>query len=152
MALHSIVGEWRGHYQYPRFPELSSAFTAFFLEKNGRLDASIIDDCWPGKATGTGTFSYPKISFVKIYVNQSKTMMEGQFGKSKVQIEASTAPVHYHGAMSEDGKSMSGTWTISEPSYATGTWTAYRADAEENAEEEEAGKRIKQPQFDEQLL
>ena len=152
MATHSIVGEWRGHYQYPKFPELSGAFTAFFLEKSGHLEASIIDDQWPGKATAVGSFTYPNIRFTKTYVNQSKTKIEGQIGSARVELTATTAPIDYEGRMDEDGKSMNGTWIIKSPSLSSGTWTAYRVDEAEADKHEEADKRIKQPQLDELLL
>lgn len=152
MTAHSIVGEWRGHYHDARSPDLSSGFTAFFLETAGRLEASIIDDFWPGKATAAGTFFYPTIQFTKVYVNQGQIAnVETRDGETILRIDSYTAPIDYEGTMSEDGKTMDGTWTIKEPIFVTGTWTAHRAEAEEEKKVEEKGRRIKQPQMDEQL-
>lgn len=159
MADHSIAGEWLGHYRYDKFPAHGGGgFTAFFSETSGAIHGTIVDDGGAGKATLTGTFSFPDIQFIKLYVKQTqnKSVKKEKIVKPKFQIgfakfgikvseeqtltttttETFGNPVEYKGTMSEDGKSLSGTWKIQDDKNSTsGTWTANRL-KEDDVEEE----------------
>lgn len=130
MPNHRIAGEWRGHYQYRHAPDEGSPFSAFFSQTAGAIKGTILDDFMLGKATFTGTFSYPSVQFTKVYVNSART----------------PHPVDYQGTMSEDGKTMSGTWTIVIDHLSnSGTWSAHRFDEEAKDEEIEETKELTQP-------
>lgn len=147
MTEHGIAGEWLGHYRYDKLPTHGGAFTAFFSETSGALHGTIVDDGSSGKATLTGTFSFPDVRFTKIYVrtSESKSVKKEKiftpkfqigFGKFGIgigqeQIMTTTTtetfgnPVEYEGTMSQDGRSMSGTWKIQDKnSVSSGTWSA----------------------------
>ncbi len=147
MTDHSIAGEWLGHYRYDKIPAPGGAFTAFFSETSGALHGTIVDDGSSGKATLTGTFSFPDVRFTKRYVktSESKSIKKekvvtpkfqigfGKFGFGIGQEQTRTTtttetfgnPVEYEGTMSQDGQSMSGTWKIqTENSVNSGTWSA----------------------------
>jgi hypothetical protein len=154
MTAHSIAGEWRGHYQYHQSPDLGSGFSAFFSEISGRIEGTIVDDFSPGKASLTGSFSFPSVQFTKVYLKAGQVEhIDIQANKTTYTIETFGDPVEYEGSMSEDGKSMSGTWVInSKNALSTGSWTAYRLEEEENKEVKEKASRVKERQLDEQLL
>ncbi|MBS1953340.1 MAG: hypothetical protein JST89_04085 [Cyanobacteria bacterium SZAS-4] len=149
MTDHNIAGEWLGHYRYDKHPTPGGGFTAFFSETGGAIHGSIVDDGGAGKATLTGTFSFPDIRFTKLYVRptQNKSTKSEKtftpkfqigFGKFGIGIgkentvtttttETFGNPVEYEGTMSHDGKSMSGTWKIQGPNISnSGTWSASR--------------------------
>ncbi len=73
MTDHSIAGEWLGHYRYDNLPTNGGGFTAFFSETSGTLHGNIVDDGTSGKATLTGTFSFPDLKFTKRYVKPSQS-------------------------------------------------------------------------------
>lgn len=132
MTDHSIAGTWKGHYSYRDDPEDGSGFEAVFYEdSNGALEGHVLDDEEFGQATISGVFSYPRVNFTKVYA------MKG------------LSPIEYQGTMSGDGKSMSGTWIITQGSMVIrrGGWKAHRRDEgrkkEETTEEE---KVIEKPQ------
>lgn len=149
MASRNIGGEWRGHYAYPGAPDQGSGFAAFFLEKSGRVDGSVIDDFWPGKATVSGSFTFPNLQFTKVYDKQLKAQSSD---KGVLTPEHFLSPVLYEGTMTEDGKTLSGTWTIAGPDHVMGTWTAHRPEDEAEKQVTEKGTRIKEPQVDEHLV
>jgi hypothetical protein len=106
---HSIQGSWRGHYHYS---EEGSAhgFEAVFIEQEGHLEGSILDDGRLGEASVTGSFAYPNLSFTKAYYSTARSIVE------------------YEGLMSEDGNTLAGTWHIGGSLKVHGTWTAKRYD------------------------
>jgi hypothetical protein len=103
----SVQGSWRGHYSYASGND-SFGFEAVFLESKGYVEGNILDDGNLGEATATGSFTCPKLEFVKIYRS------------------AGAAPIRYRGILSDEGKLLSGTWRISPKIY--GTWIAKRFD------------------------
>ena len=152
MGKHNIAGEWRGHYDYHGMPDQGCGFNAFFSEHSGRIEGTIVDDYSPGKATFTGSFSYPSVLFTKVYAKPGEFHeMEGQGNKTTMTFYSFLEPIEYEGTMTEDGKTMSGKWLINgKAATAAGTWTAYRVLEEEEKEratekveivnEEESGK------------
>jgi len=128
MTNQSIAGKWRGHYQIPNLPHHDSAFTAFISENGGQIEGAIEDDCQLGEATFTGTFLFPAVQFTKVYLNQGQINEVVKRGEKTVIVSAVYGPpIEYQGTMSNDGKEMNGTWTISSDiASGHGTWTAYR--------------------------
>ncbi len=111
MTSHKIDGKWRGHYTYSSNTDAGSSFDAHFEDCKGALSGEIVDDEWLGAAVLVGSFNFPDVSFTKQYT----------------RMKLST--IDYKGKMSDDGKTMSGTWVIFESQTALrGTWHAYRAD------------------------
>jgi hypothetical protein len=173
---HSISGEWRGRYQHDGAHPRPSEFTAFISETSGSISGTIVDDGAAGKATLTGSFSFPSVEFSKTYVKEGQSKLvekktemvpKGElnllFFKIKIaQKKTSTTtitetfrhPVEYEGSMSEDGQTMSGKWKIAIGALAqTGTWTASRAIETENAQElVEKASRMKVKQLDEPVV
>jgi hypothetical protein len=137
MANQEIAGKWRGHYQVPNFPQHDSTFTAFISENGGHIEGAIEDDCQLGEATLTGTFSFPSVQFTKVYLKQGRIDEVIKKGDKTVIVSAVYGPpIEYQGTMSNDGKEISGKWTISsENARAHGTWTAYRLDEKEKEKE-----------------
>jgi hypothetical protein len=138
MAIHSIAGEWRGHYEYYGAADRGCGFNAFFRENSGRIEGTIVDDFQPGKAQLTGSFMFPSVLFTKVYVNPGEYIeIEEQSNQTFMYFSDSSNPVEYEGAMTEDGKTMSGKWSInSDLGLTEGTWTAYRILEEEKKQEE----------------
>ncbi|MGH9549528.1 MAG: hypothetical protein ACRD3W_09135 [Terriglobales bacterium] len=127
MADRSIGGYWRGHYDYKKLPDEGSGFEALFIEEGNALSGHIIDDCPPGTTTGkasiSGMFQFPSVSFIKTYSTPGY------------------APIEYDGQMSDDGKTISGTWAIFEgKGVYQGRWEAYRLGEEEKKSETTAEK------------
>lgn len=112
---HSVQGNWMGNYYYQRVNQ-PNAFEAVFLESKGMVDGSILDDGQLGEARVSGTFTFPTLSFVKKY--------------DRAGLDA----VRYEGTMDEDGKRISGTWTINTMCY--GTFVIWRTDDEALDEDE----------------
>lgn len=148
MTAHNIAGEWRGHYAYRSSPDNGCSFSAFFSETSGKLEGTIVDDDFPGKASLIGSFSFPSVQFTKTYSKSGQThRIEQQANQTVVYLETYGDPIEYDGLMSEDGKSMNGTWTIvNEDGSTAGTWTAYRLNEEEELDSTE---RVKERQLDE---
>lgn len=107
---HSLKGSWRGCYYYESTTD-SHGFEAVFIEQDGSVDGSILDDGRLGEARVAGTFSYPNLSFQKRYYNST------------------LEPITYKGTMSEDGKKIIGSWYINAKS--KGQWVAWKIDGEE---------------------
>jgi hypothetical protein len=108
---HNIQGSWRGCYFYA--VQLAGGrgfgFEAVFLESGGVLEGNILDDSHLGEAVVSGSFTYPTVTFVKRYRNKPG------------------APIRYEGTMSEDGKTLQGSWfLISGQGSTRGTWVANR--------------------------
>ena len=154
MTNQNIAGKWRGHYQVPQIPEHDSAFTAFISENGGQIEGAIEDDCQLGEATFTGSFTFPLVRFTKVYLTQGQINEVVQRGNKTVMISATYgAPIDYQGTMSDDGKEMSGTWTISgKNASGRGTWTAYRLDEKEKEKLNQMAKPDDVKQSEEQLV
>ena len=90
---HSIGGGWRGKYFYA-LDGSAHGWEAVFVESNGIIEGNILDDGYLGEANAGGVFRYPFVRFTKLY--RTKGML----------------PVQYEGTMSEDGKMMTGRWSI----------------------------------------
>jgi hypothetical protein len=154
MAHQEIAGKWRGHYQVPNFPQHDSAFTAFISENGGHISGAIEDDCQLGEATLIGSFSFPSVRFTKVYLNPGRIDEVVKRGNNMVIVSAIYGPpIEYQGTMSDDGKEMSGTWTISsDHASAHGTWTAYRLDEKEKDKSNQTDRHNEVKQLEEELV
>lgn len=150
----SIAGKWRGHYQYRGVPDSGSGFGAFFSETAGRIDGTVEDDFAPGEASVTGSFFFPSVQFTKVYRYPIRDYIVDKQSNQVMMYTAFADPIEYEGSMSEDGKTMRGTWTINSASGlpVTGTWTAYRLEEKEKKKEKETERKVKEPQSDELLV
>jgi len=146
MGAHKIEGEWRGRYQYSHspIPNRGCGFTAFVHERPDKtIDGTIIDDSEHPSASFSGSFSFPSVQFTKQYSKPGQTHEIEKQGKQIIHVFGQYGPpVDYVGSMSDDGKSMSGTWTIYAQNEETGrimsssgTWIAYRLEEEESKKE-----------------
>lgn len=107
---NSVNGSWLGNYYYESTSQ-PFGFEAVFMEVNGSVEGSILDDGHLGEAHVFGTFSDPQLHFTKKYNNSTLNA------------------VVYDGNMSDEGKKLSGTWRISN--VAKGHWVAWRQEEEE---------------------
>ncbi len=112
---HSLSGCWYGNYYYASAGDKPYAFETVFIESEGSVTGNILDLGVHGEAGVTGSFTYPTLSFTKVYYKG---------GRSNVV---------YDGTMSEDGKSLSGHWQI--PPLARGSWMAWRVEEKDNFDE-----------------
>ncbi len=167
MAVNSIAGEWHGRYYYDASSRLSGDFTAFFSENSGSLQGTIVDESRAGKASLSGSFSFPSVQFTKVYLKPSEnkrvekrqTLVPkvGLFGRDQIitttitTTETFGTPVEYEGLMTEDGKTLNGKWKLtSEKGVMTGTWTANKLiEDEEHKDVKEKVKRVKEHELDE---
>lgn len=144
MKIHNVSGEWRGHYTYRDRPDHGSGFNAFITEAAGQISGSVVDDVSLGRASIAGHFSFPKIEFTKVYSNQgeqTEVIQEG--GKKYLLVTNSRHPIYYEGTMTEDGKTMNGTWSItSAETPASGNWFAHRLEEEETDVAEEVSESL----------
>lgn len=106
---HSVSGSWLGNYYYERTAQ-GYGFEAVFVEMNGSVEGSILDDGRLGEAHVFGSFAAPHLCFAKKY------------DKGTMHV------VEYQGELSEDGKKLQGTWQIGQSSH--GIWHAWRQDEE----------------------
>jgi hypothetical protein len=161
MTSHSIAGEWHGRYGYDGIPNKGSDFVAFFSEISGSLGGTIVDDGSTGKASVTGSFSFPSLQFVKAYVKVTEsTRVEKKFNPKFKMFgiglgtmttttikETNANPVYYDGTMSDDGRTLGGKWAIKNEkgmAIASGTWTANKLlEDEEQKEVKEKVGRVK---------
>lgn len=138
---HSVNGSWLGNYYYEKSAQ-SFGFEAVFMEANGSVEGSILDDGGLGEANLFGVFNDPHLSFTKKYHNSAH------------------AAIVYEGTMTDDGKRLDGNWRIPGVS---GTWVAWRQTDEEipplslesTVEQEEEQekvfvRRIRRPKTDQQ--
>lgn len=125
---HSVQGSWRGRYFYAGDPT-AHGFEAVFIEAEGLVEGNILDDDYLGEATVGGGFNFPHLKFTKTY------------------RAAGTVPVRYQGMMSEDGKTISGRWTINAQE-VSGTWTAFRYEDGDEVPIEDLEKLSRQQEED----
>ena len=130
---HSISGGWLGTYYYGDGRGEPTRFEATFssLSQQGSFGGRILDDEPLASAhVADGVQAGREIVFTKIYVGLT-----------------SAAPIHYDGTLSEDGRTVRGTWLINfqdkrgRPIKRRGTWDARRlwsevADEESDVEVE----------------
>jgi hypothetical protein len=107
---NSVSGSWLGNYYYESSAQ-PFGFEAVFVDMNGRVEGSILDDGKLGEARVIGSFANPYLKFTKKYGNAALNI------------------VNYEGAVSDEGKKLSGTWHINAES--KGYWLAWRQDEEE---------------------
>jgi hypothetical protein len=101
----SIAGGWLGTYAYQGPPtRFEATFTPALGE--GRFSGTILDDGRLGEANATGSQTGREVRFVKLY------------------LRPGMAPVAYQGTLSEDGRTLTGTWRIGAD--AQGIWDAHR--------------------------
>src|SRR5689334_10024354 len=122
--LPSIAGGWLGTYYYRVAhawqPPCRFEATLSPLRSDGRFTGTILDDGPLGIADVTGTQTGRRVDFTKVYA--------GPGGGAR-----RLAPIDYEGTLSEDGRSVSGTWRIEAPAPGQsrrpevhGTWEAHR--------------------------
>ncbi len=152
--MNRINGEWRGYYNYRGAPDLGDGFTAFLSESEGQLEGKIVDDNGPGAADVSGSFSFPSICFTKTYGNPGPLReVEEIDGIRITTLLVFSDPVEYEGSMSDDGKTLRGTWTIlNNYGSSTGAWTAHRIEEEqeETAKSQRSKDKIKRPVLEDQ--
>lgn len=107
---NSLSGSWLGNYYYEKSSQ-PFGFEAVFIETDGSVQGSILDDGNLGEANVFGTFADPNVNFTKKYNNSGLNA------------------VVYEGTMSDEGKKIAGSWRIGES--AKGRWLAWRQDEEE---------------------
>jgi hypothetical protein len=124
---NSVSGSWLGNYYYESTAQ-PFGFEAVFIEVNGNVEGSILDDGQLGEARVFGNFADPELTFTKKYNKPGHN------------------PVVYQGTISDEGKKLSGTWRISNLS--KGRWIAWRQEEEEipdlESEDEEDYEREKE--------
>lgn len=123
---NNVSGSWLGNYYYESTAQ-PFGFEAVFIELSGNVEGSILDDGQLGEAKVFGTFVDPEISFTKKYLSGHN-------------------PVVYKGTLSDEGKKLSGTWSIANLS--KGRWIAWRQEEEEipdlETEDEEKDERTRE--------
>lgn len=107
---HNVSGSWLGNYYYA-IDSQPYGFEAVFVEQDGKVVGSILDDGKIGEAKVSGSFADPILTFTKIYNNPAH------------------APVRYEGTISDEGKRLTGTWQIMGEMH--GSWMAWRQEEEE---------------------
>ncbi|MBC8101825.1 MAG: hypothetical protein H7Z41_04475 [Cytophagales bacterium] len=131
---HSILGGWLGSYCYRTRHEMPVRFEATFSRaRKGEhgFGGAILDDSPLGEAgVSHGLQTGPNVRFTKTYQDPP--------------AEYETAPVHYLGTLSDDGRLVTGTWEMQlrhngKIQRTTGRWEARRLWAE--AEEAAAGRQ-----------
>ncbi|HEY9788521.1 MAG TPA: hypothetical protein V6D17_24235 [Candidatus Obscuribacterales bacterium] len=120
---HNVSGTWLGNYYYSNISQ-ATGFEAVFVQSGAAVEGSILDDGALGEAHLTGSFGGGELTFCKIYNSKARD------------------PVYYRGTLSEDGKSMWGTWRINKECH--GMWKAWRLDDEELPEQLETDEEVKQ--------
>ncbi|MBK9143925.1 MAG: hypothetical protein IPM23_15605 [Candidatus Melainabacteria bacterium] len=133
-AAQDASGKWRGFYTYRHNPDAGCAFDAHLEVEEGVLSGRIHDDYELGEATVSGAYHFPSINFTKVYVSGEH------------------APIHYVGTMSEDGRSMSGTWLITHGQIRwSGTWRAHRSQENDSRARTTSKQKKRQKIKDKQL-
>lgn len=123
----SVAGNWLGNYYYNSSGQ-PFGFEAVFIESNGAVQGSILDDGYLGEAQVTGTFAAPSLAFIKTYPGRHD--------------------VHYRGDMSDDGNMLSGTWRIGDAGH--GTWAAFRNREDEDEDINDVEQHVEVEQEQEQ--
>ncbi len=108
--MEKLSGSWLGNYYYESGGSQPHGFEAVFIEIEGVVEGSILDDGHLGEARLFGSFTHPSLSFTKKY-------------------DSGASPVYYEGTLSDEGKKLQGTWHIT--SSVKGYWYAWRQDDEE---------------------
>ena len=124
----SVEGGWLGTYHYSSGDMPPERFEARFSRRSdGRFSGTILDDGALGEANVEGRQEGLLVQFIKQYV--------------RPPVGYVTAPVLYEGALSEDGKLMSGQWSLKVrylgvfKSTTMGSWHARRLWGEEREDE-----------------
>ncbi len=121
----NLTGAWSGSYAYPGQGLPTMPFLARLDGQGGRLGGETIEPALFG-GTGhraaliSGSTHGGMVDFTKTYANPS-------FGYNN--------PIDYVGRVSEDGKSITGVWSVLS---IDGTFEMHRGDASEEATEEHA--------------
>lgn len=128
----SVSGGWLGTYAYKGAHSWQPPvrFEASFIAIDGgnQFKGTILDDSRLGMADVTGNQDGLRVRFTKVYLAPPPAGHE-------------TAPVEYEGALSEDGRQISGTWllVVARPGGRTsrvrGVWDAHRMWSEAAAPE-----------------
>ena len=129
----SVTGGWLGTYAYQgRYSwQPPMRFEATFTPVEDGFRGTILDDGDLGIADVVGSQSGRQVRFTKTY------RVSNTGG-------ADTAPVEYEGALSEDGRNLTGTWMIAargagrRVTRIRGVWDAHRLWGEEAEAEPES--------------
>lgn len=121
MSEQSVSGTWLGNYYYSGVGQ-SCGFEVVFAQSGSAIEGSILDDGALGEAHLTGSCVNSELTFCKIYNSKARN------------------PVYYRGVLSEDGKSIAGTWRIDARVH--GSWKAWRLDDEKLPEVTETEEPI----------
>lgn len=125
---NNVTGTWLGNYYYASVGN-ATGFEAALVQSGNAVEGSILDDGALGEAHLTGTCTAGELTFCKIYNSKARD------------------PVYYRGVLSEDGKSITGTWRINKTVH--GSWKAWRLDDEKLPETMERDEEVEQ---DKELL
>lgn len=111
--MESIAGGWLGTYAYGVGDSRPPVrFEATFQSQGDGFTGRILDDGELGEAqVEGGVQTGAQVAFVKRYQQRRRDV----------------APVHYQGALSEDGMALTGTWILTAGGYRlAGSWEARR--------------------------
>ena len=98
----SVAGGWLGTYYYGgrlSWQEPVRFEASFDARSDGSFTGKILDDSDLGEAGVSGSQSALIVKFTKEYY--------------RPPMWSDTAPIDYHGVLSEDGKKITGRWTMS---------------------------------------
>ena len=119
-----LTGAWSGTYAYPGQVGPTTPFLARLDDQGGRLGGETIEPDLLGRdgpraASISGSTHGGMVDFTKTYASS-------RFGFNN--------PIDYVGRVSEDGKSITGVWSLLN---MDGTFEMHRGDASEEEEEEQ---------------
>lgn len=120
----SLTGAWSGYYAYPHPFGPTTPFLARLDDEGGRLGGETLEPArfggaGPRPASISGSTHAGMVDFTKTYANPS-------FGYS--------SPIDYVGRVSEDGKSITGVWSLP---HENGTFEMHRGDVSEKEAEQQ---------------
>ena len=126
----ALTGAWSGYYAYPGQGWPTTPFLARLDDQGGRLggetiEPALLSGAGHRAASISGSTDGGMVDFTKTYANPS-------FGYSN--------PIDYVGRVSEDGKSITGVWSVLG---MDGTFEMHRGDASEEETEEQTEVKLR---------
>ncbi len=124
-----LTGAWSGYYAYPRQFGPTTPFLARLDDQGGRLGGETIEPALfsaagPRAASISGSTDGGMVDFTKTYANPS-------FGYNN--------PIDYVGRVSEDGKSITGVWSVLS---MDGTFEMHRGNASEEETQQQTEVKL----------